>query len=52
MSAAFTQAEFRARLAELGLPLYATAFAEVWKGAQRLRGEMARVDQYLSQSID
>jgi len=42
-----TEAEFRARLAALGLTLDASAFAAAWKGAQHLRAEAARVDAYL-----
>lgn len=42
-----TEAEFRARLAALGLKLDATAFAAAWKGAQHLRTEVARIEAYL-----
>jgi len=42
-----TEAQFRARLAALGLELDAKAFAAAWAGAQHLRGEVARVQAYL-----
>ena len=42
-----TEAEFRARLAALGLTLDAKAFDAAWKGAQHLRDEVARIDAYL-----
>lgn len=42
-----TEAEFRARLAALGLTLDDKAFAAAWAGAQHLRGEVARVQAYL-----
>jgi hypothetical protein len=44
----FTEKDFRARLAALGLTLDAKAFAAAWAGAQHLRGEVAKVDAYLS----
>jgi hypothetical protein len=44
-----TEAEFKARLAALGLVLDSRAFAAAWIGAQRLRAEMTRVDAYLAQ---
>lgn len=47
MKAPFTEAEFRARLAELGLHLDDKAFAAAWAGAQHLRAEVARVETYL-----
>jgi hypothetical protein len=47
MKADFTEAEFRARLAALGLTLDAKAFAAAWAGAQHLRGEVAKVEAYL-----
>lgn len=43
-----TEAEFRARLAALGLTLDDKAFAAAWAGAQHLRGEVARVHAYLT----
>jgi hypothetical protein len=42
-----TEAEFRARLAALGLELDAKAFAAAWAGAQHLRGEVARLQAFL-----
>ena len=42
-----TEAEFRARLAALGLTLDEKAFAAAWAGAQHLRGEVARIKAYL-----
>lgn len=42
-----TKADFRDRLAALGLTLDAKAFAAAWKGAQHLRDEVARIDTYL-----
>lgn len=47
-----TEAEFRARLAALGLALEARAFAAAWAGAQHLRAEMARVAAYLDHADD
>lgn len=44
-----TEAEFRARLAALGITLDDRAFAAAWMGAQHLRGEVARIDTYLTQ---
>lgn len=49
MKTDFTEGEFRARLAALGLTLDAKAFAAAWAGAQHLRGEVAKVDAYLKQ---
>jgi hypothetical protein len=49
MKTDFTESQFRARLAELGLSLDAKAFAAAWAGAQHLRGEVARVQTYLDQ---
>lgn len=42
-----TEAEFRARLAAIGLTLDDQAFAAAWAGAQHLRGEVAKVQAYL-----
>lgn len=42
-----TEAEFRARLAALGLVLDDRAFAAAFAGAQHLRGEVARVQAWL-----
>ena len=47
MTATLTEAEFRARLAALGLTLDDKAFAAAWAGAQHLRGEVAKVETYL-----
>lgn len=47
MKKPFTETEFRARLADLGLTLDDKAFAAAWAGAQHLRGEVARVEDYL-----
>jgi hypothetical protein len=47
MTTVLTEAEFRARLAALGLTLDAKAFAAAWAGAQHLRAEVARVEAYL-----
>lgn len=47
MKTDFTESEFRARLAALGLTLDAKAFAAAWAGAQHLRGEVAKVEAYL-----
>ncbi len=47
MKTDFTEAEFRARLAALGLTLDDKAFAAAWAGAQHLRAEVARVQAYL-----
>ena len=47
MKADFTDADFRARLAALGLTLDDKAFVAAWAGAQHLRGEVAKVDAYL-----
>lgn len=49
MKTPFTEADFRARLAALGLTLDEKAFAAAWAGAQHLRGEVARVQAYLDQ---
>ena len=43
-----TEPEFRARLAALGLTLDDKAFAIAFKGAQHLRGEVAKVETYLA----
>jgi hypothetical protein len=48
MTPVLTEAEFRARLAALGLTLDERAFAAAWVGAQHLRGEVAKVEAYLS----
>jgi hypothetical protein len=48
MKADFTEAEFRARLAALGLTFDAKAFAAAWAGAQQLRNEVAKVEAYLT----
>ena len=48
MTATLTEAEFRARLAALGLTLDDKAFAAAWAGAQHLRGEVAKVETYLA----
>ena len=42
-----TEADFRARLAALGLTLDARAFAAAYAGAQHLRAEVARVQDWL-----
>ena len=47
MKRPFTEADFRALLAELGLALDGKAFAAAWAGAQHLRGEVARIEDYL-----
>jgi hypothetical protein len=44
-----TEAQFRARLAALGLTLDEKAFAAAFKGAQHLRGEVAKIETYLTQ---
>jgi hypothetical protein len=44
----FTESDFRARLAALGLALDDKAFAAAWAGAQHLRGEVAKVQAYLN----
>jgi hypothetical protein len=49
MKTPFTEADFRARLAALGLILDDKAFAAAWAGAQHLRGEVAKVEAYLKQ---
>ena len=48
MKAAFTEAEFRSRLADLGLKLDDKAFAAAWAGAQHLHGEVAKVQASLT----
>jgi hypothetical protein len=48
MKTDFTEAKFRARLAALGLTLDDKAFTAAWAGAQHLRGEVAKVEAYLS----
>jgi hypothetical protein len=45
-----TEAEFRARLAALGLTLEPRALAAALEGANRLRAEMARLDSYLART--
>ena len=45
-----TEGQFRDRLAALGLTLDEKAFAAAWAGAQYLRGEVAKVQAYLSKS--
>lgn len=45
----FTEADFRARLAALGMTLDDKAFAAAWAGAQHLRAELDRIDAYLTQ---
>lgn len=47
MKKPFTENDFRARLAALGLPLDDKAFAAAWAGAQHLRAEVAKVEAYL-----
>ena len=47
MKRPFTEEDFRARLAALGLSLDDKAFAAAWAGAQHLRGEVAKVEAYL-----
>lgn len=47
MKKPFTEDEFRARLAALGLTLDDKAFAAAWNGAQHLRGEVTRIEDYL-----
>jgi hypothetical protein len=47
MKTDFTAAEYRARLAALGLSLDDKAFAAAWAGAQHLRAEGAKVETYL-----
>ncbi|WP_431300548.1 hypothetical protein [Tabrizicola sp. BL-A-41-H6] len=48
MTPALTEADFRARLAALGLTLDEKAFAAAWAGAQHLRGEVAKIEAYLA----
>jgi hypothetical protein len=48
MKTDLTKDDFRARLAALGLTLDDKAFAAAWAGAQHLRGEVAKVDAYLT----
>jgi hypothetical protein len=43
-----TEDDFRARLAALGIQLDDRAFAAAFKGAQRLRSEAARLEDYLA----
>jgi hypothetical protein len=45
-----TEAEFRARLAALGITLDDKAFAAAFKGARHLRAEVARLETWLSQN--
>lgn len=47
MKTDFTESDFRARLAALGLTLDDKAFAAAYAGAQHLRGEVAKVDACL-----
>lgn len=47
MKKPFTEQEFSARLAALGLVLDEKAFAADWKGAQHLRDEVGRIEDYL-----
>ncbi|HOZ32320.1 MAG TPA: hypothetical protein PLM52_05520 [Tabrizicola sp.] len=47
MKKPFTENDFRARLAALGLTLDDKAFAAAWAGAQHLRAEVAKVEAYL-----
>lgn len=42
-----TEADFRARLLALGLALDERSFAAAWAGAQHLRGDVARVQNWL-----
>ena len=48
MKSDFTETEFRARLAALGLTLDDKAFAAALAGAQHLRAEVAKVRTYLT----
>lgn len=50
MKTDFTAAEFRARLDALGLNLDDKAFAVALSGAQHLRGEVARIQAYLTRT--
>ena len=43
-----TEADYRARLATLGLKLDDKAFAAAWAGAQHLRAEIALIAAYLA----
>ena len=45
-----TESEFRARLTALGLQLDDKAFAAAFKGAQRLRDQVAQIAAYLKQT--
>ena len=47
MKADFTEAEFRVRLAALGLTFDDRAFAAAWAGAQHLQAEVAKIRAYL-----
>lgn len=47
-----TEADFRARLAALGIALDAKAFAAAFKGAQQLRAEIAKIETYLAPKHD
>lgn len=47
MNPDLTEAEFRDRLAALGLAFDEKAFAAAWAGAQHLRAEVAKVRAYL-----
>lgn len=48
MTPHLTESAFRARLAELGIVLDDKAFAAAWAGAQHLRREVARIEDYLA----
>jgi hypothetical protein len=48
MKTDLTKNDFRARLAALGLTLDDKAFAAAWAGALHLRGEVAKVEAYLT----
>jgi hypothetical protein len=47
MTATLTEADFRGRLAAIGLTLDDKAFTAAWAGAQHLRGEVAKIETYL-----
>ncbi len=42
-----TETDFRARLQAMGLTLDERAFAAAWAGAQHLRAEVARLQNWL-----
>lgn len=50
MKTDFTEKNFRARLAALGLSLDDKAFVAAWAGAQHLRGEILKIQAYLTRS--